>query len=217
MKRGAKLGFAFVGGALVLAAISRGKSNQGPIVAYPVDLGGGGPGPQQATPSPPTQGNGFRMGPQPDPAAPGDPNRGRNFVIMTQSRQSGTEAEGSIALFDLPSSARGRVSVRVWATRAGKPQRCSRWVGSANVVDGRMVWPPTWQAPRPAICGTEHATATDAGGCSLGLPFVELEQQGPTVGLVWRTKVNAGSIWSDNDCDEDLRFYVDAFWKWEPA
>ena len=107
-------------GGLGALALLGGKPNV--ITAYPVDLGGGT---TNAAPPTPMQGDGFRIGPQPDPVAPDDPNRGRNFVVMEQSRQSGSVAQGSIVLANLPSDARGRMEVKVWATRAGNAGRRS--------------------------------------------------------------------------------------------
>lgn len=169
----------------------------------------------EASPAPPMQGNGFRMGPQPDPAAPNDDNRGRTFLVMEQSRQSGSEAEGTVPLMQLPMTANGKVSVVMWATRAGHPDRCTRWMGIANVKDGRLSSPPALSMD---TCGTGgHATNTDAGGCTLNAPFAAWEQQGPTITLLWRTSVREGGVWSDNDCDENLQFYVDAFWRFTPS
>lgn len=196
-----------IGGGLALAA----GSKKGASMTWVNFVGGDD---NANAPLPPTQGNSFRMGPQPDPSAPGDPNRGRTFVVMEQSRQSGTVATGSVKLLDLSMAARGTIEVVVWATRAGKPHRCTRFTGKVNVADGRIVSAPALSL---AMCGSAHATATDPGGCTLGLPFMQWEQQGPTIALVWRTKVSPGGMFSDNDCDEDLQFYVDAFWRWSPT
>lgn len=207
MNRGAKIGLALVG----LAALAAGgrKATQGMTW---VNFGGGSQG--GAAPTPPTQGDGFRMGPQPDPTAPNDPNRGRTFVLMRQSKQSGTVAIGDVQLFDLPMTARGTAEVIVWASRVHKPHRCSRFTGKVNVHDGRIVAAP---ALAISLCGSAHATATDAGGCTLKAPFMQWEQAGPTIGLVWRTEVSEGNLLSDQDCDEDLEFYVDAFWRFTPG
>jgi hypothetical protein len=221
MKRGAKVGLAFVGGALVLAAMSRGSKGIGPIVAQPW-AGPQGGGQSDAVPSPPTQGNGFRVGPQADPAAPNDPNRGRTFAVMEQSRQSATTALGTLRLFDLPMDAAGRIELRAWANRAGAPNVCTKWRGSVNVNGGRLVLPSTLYPeycvpPVQGVGGQPHVTWNPPGPCTMDMPRLSWEQQGPTVTLLWRTHVKSGNIWSDQDCSEDLQFYVDAFWRWIPV
>lgn len=194
------------GGYVVAKAFGGKKNGVGTIPAY-VNFGVGAP-----APSPPMQGNGFREGAQPDPAAPNDPNRGRHFAEWGQSKYAGHPAEHEAAILDVGMDANGTIGVDIWAARKGKPERCTKWGSTVTVKDGRID-SAGWSLPKK--CGTLNVTDTDVGGCVLKLPTVRWEQRGPTIYLLWMTKVEGKASTSNNDCDEAMSFLVDVFWRFE--
>lgn len=195
---------------LGLVALAGGDSSPPVLVAEPWKGTGGGGG---AQPPPPMQNGQFRTGAMPDPAAPNDPDRGRYFDHFGQAKYEGHEAVHEAPIVQLAANANGVVKVTVWASRAGKPERCTRWGSSIVVKDGRVEYPGGWSLAEK--CGAQHVTWTDPGGCVLKLPVLRWEQRGSTLFLLWSTKVEGKASESDGDCDEHLGFYVDVFWRFE--
>lgn len=187
-----------------------GGSSSSPVVIVAQPWGGGG-GVQP--PPPPKQGDGFRTGAQPDPAAPDDPGRGRYFAELGQSKYEGHSAEHVIPVVQIHPQAQGKITVEIWASRKGKPERCTKWGSTIVVKDGRAQLPGGWSVPQK--CGEKDVTNTAGDGCTMPLPQLQWEQAGPLLQLLWTTRVNGNAEQSDNDCDGHLSFYVDVLWRFE--